>query len=148
MPGFDGPVVLDNSAWVRVLLGRLPAVVDARWRQALRSGEIRVCPPFALEALYSARDGRAYLELAEELEALPQAPAHEATWRLAREAQGDLASSRAVSHRVKPIDALVAAIAHQERLAVLHYDRDYDVLAEHSRLRFRSVWIAAAGSVD
>lgn len=148
MPGFGEPALLDNSAWARVLLGRLPAAVAARWRQALRAGEIRVCPPFVLEALYSARDGRAYLELAEELEALPQAPAHEATWRLAREAQGDLASSRAVSHRVKPIDALLAAIAHHERLAVLHYDRDYDVLAEHSRLRFRSLWIAPAGGID
>ncbi|MDQ3631430.1 MAG: PIN domain-containing protein [Actinomycetota bacterium] len=148
MSGFGDPALLDNSAWARVLLGRLPAAANTRWRQALRSGEIRACPPFVLEALYSARDGRAYVELAEELGALPQAPAHEATWRLAREAQGDLASSRAVSHRVKPIDVLVAAIAHHERLAVLHYDRDYDVLAEHSRLRFPSVWIAPAGSID
>jgi hypothetical protein len=31
---------------------------------------------------------------------------------------------------------------------VLHYDEDYDVLREHTRLRFRSEWLAPAGSLD
>lgn len=42
MSGFGEPALLDNSAWARVLLGRLPAAGNTRWRQALRSGEIQV----------------------------------------------------------------------------------------------------------
>jgi hypothetical protein len=30
---------------------------------------------------------------------------------------------------------------------VLHYDRDYDLIAEHSSLEFESRWIADPGSL-
>jgi hypothetical protein len=30
---------------------------------------------------------------------------------------------------------------------VLHYDRDYDVIAEHTELRFESEWLAPAASL-
>jgi predicted nucleic acid-binding protein len=53
-----------------------------------------------------------------------------------------------VSHRVKPIDLLLAAIADQNAFAVLHYDHDYDIIREHSPLAFRSVWIAERGSIS
>jgi predicted nucleic acid-binding protein len=33
------------------------------------------------------------------------------------------------------IDCLIAAIAIRERVAVLHNDRDFDVLHRHSKLR-------------
>ncbi len=70
-----------------------------------------------------------------------------AALRLALEAQAELARMPDVSHRVKPVDLLVAAIAHEHALGVLHYDHDYDTIAERSGLRLRSVWIAARGSV-
>jgi hypothetical protein len=31
---------------------------------------------------------------------------------------------------------------------VLHYDRDYDTIAQHSSLSFPSVWVAPRGSID
>lgn len=59
-----------------------------------------------------------------------------------------LAHTPAVSHQVKPVDLLVAAIADEHAVGVLRYDHDYDVIAEHSGLRLRSVWIAPRGSID
>ncbi len=35
-----------------------------------------------------------------------------------------------------------------EGLGVLHYDRDYDTIAEHTSLRFKSIWVAPKGSID
>jgi hypothetical protein len=39
------------------------------------------------------------------------------------------------------------SVASAEGLGVLHYDRDYDALAEHTSLSFPSVWIAPRGSL-
>ena len=52
-----------------------------------------------------------------------------------------------VSHRVKPIDLLVAAVAEQHRAAVLHYDTDYELLAERTDLAFERVWAAERGTI-
>lgn len=81
------------------------------------------------------------------LGALPFAASGPATLRLAIEAQARLAQAPGVSHRVKPIDLLLAVIAHEHGLGVVHYDHDYDTIAAHSGLRLRSVWITARGTV-
>lgn len=146
--GYGGGVLLDNSAWARIGLGRLDAPDRHRFEDAVRADEIFVCPPFALEALYSARDGSDYRALQTELRGFRSATANEQTWQLAQQAQQALADDRAVSHRVKPIDLLIAAIADQHALGILHYDRDYDLILKHSPLTFRSTWVATRGSID
>jgi predicted nucleic acid-binding protein len=145
--GYGGAVLLDSSAWARVGLGRLVPKDQERWEAAVRGDEIVVSPPFALEALYSARDADDYRQLAEELRGFRQLGANDRTWRRAAEAQAALASDPAVSHRVKPIDLLLAAAADQNAVGVLHYDHDYDTIRAHSPLAFRSVWIAERGSI-
>jgi len=47
--------------------------------------------------------------------------------------------------RVKPQDALIAACAQDAGVGVLHYDHDFDRLAEV--LDFESHWVAPAGSL-
>lgn len=146
--GYGGGVLLDNSAWARVGLGRLGPADLRRFEHAVRADDVYVCDPFALEALYSARDAAAYEALHGELRGFRAAPGDGRTWQLAAQAQRALAADRAVSHRVKPIDLLIAAVADQHALGVLHYDRDYDVIRERSPLAFRSVWVAERGSID
>ena len=146
-PGFGGPLVLDNSAWSRLLGGRVPEPSRRRWREALDRDEVLVCDPFRLEALYSARDADDYRALAEELGALRQAPCDDVVWELARQAQATLAEDRRFSHRVKPVDLLVAAAAHRHGVGVLHYDHDFDVLAGHTSLSFASRWLVRRGAL-
>jgi predicted nucleic acid-binding protein len=55
--------------------------------------------------------------------------------------------ARVGHHRLPPVDLLVAAIADRHGLGVLHYDRDYDLLAEKTDLDVGSVWLAPAGSL-
>lgn len=147
-PGFGGPVILDNSAWSRLLGGRVPAAVVRRWEQALARDEIFVCDPFRMEALYSARDAKDYMSLSEELDALGQAPCDQVVWQLAQTAQRTLASGRRVSHRIKPVDLVVAAAAHHHDVGVLHYDHDFDILANHAGLSFASRWLAKRGTLS
>jgi predicted nucleic acid-binding protein len=146
--GYGGPVLLDNSAWARVGLGRLSGADRDRFERAVRADELAVCPPFVLEALYSARGPEDYRQLEAELGGFRQVPANERTWQLAAAAQSALAADPRVSHRVKPIDLLVAAVADQHALGILHYDHDYDTIRDHAPLTIRSIWIAPRGSLE
>jgi predicted nucleic acid-binding protein len=101
--------------------------------------------PLLLEMRYSARDSEDFSLLAEELEALPLLALDGRAIQRALDAQGQLAADRRVSHRVKPIDLLVAGVADRHDAAVLHYDSDYDLIAKHTDLSFESVWVAKRG---
>jgi predicted nucleic acid-binding protein len=146
--GYGARVLLDNSAWACVGLGGLRGADRERFERAVRIDELVVCPPFALEALHSARGPEDFKQLAAELGGFRHVPADRRTWQIAAEAQAALAADPAVSHRVKPIDLLIAAVADQHALGVLHYDHDYDTISEKTPLTFRSVWIAPRGSID
>lgn len=140
-------MVLDSSAWSRLIGGRVGKATRRSWVEALDRDEVLVCDPFRLEALYSARDAKDYRAIAGELAALRQAPGDHVVWQLARNAQAALAEDPAVSHRVNPVDLLVAAAAHRHGVGVLHYDHDFDVLAGHTDLAFESRWLTERGSI-
>jgi predicted nucleic acid-binding protein len=138
-------LLLDNSAWVRLAdpgLGddRVTEVADA-----FEAGHVATCLPFLLEAGYSARNARDHDELLSELLALPRFSIDEAVEQRALDAQRQLA--RVGHHRLPPVDLLVAALADRYQLGVIHYDRDYDLLAEKTDLNFKSVWLAPVGTL-
>ena len=109
----------------------------AEWVNQQRLG---VCLPFLLEAGYSARSAGDRMELMARLEYFPRLPITDEVERAAFEAQQDLAEVG--HHRLPPTDLLIAACAARAGGGVLHYDRDYDLIAKHTRLSFESVWVA------
>jgi predicted nucleic acid-binding protein len=138
-------LLLDNSAWAR--LGD-PVLAQERITEiadALEAGRIGICLPFLLEAGYSARSARDHDELFAGLRALPHFLIDQDVEQRALAAQRQLA--RVGHHRLPPVDLLVAAVADRQRLDVLHYDRDYDLIAEKTDLDFGSVWLAPAGTL-
>jgi predicted nucleic acid-binding protein len=134
-------LLLDNSAWAR---RRHPAVRD-RIASRLRARDLSTCLPFLLEAGYSAKSKREYDGLVADLGHLPRVEIDPGIERLALRAQSELV--RIGHHRLAPIDVLIAACAHTAGAGVLHYDRDYDILAERTSLSFASEWVAPAGSL-
>lgn len=147
MIGYGRALLLDHSVWARLLDGRLGGAHRKNFDAALVAGELWTCPPTLLEMLYSARDEHDFAAVAEELDALPHAPLTATAAAAAVAAQAELAAAPGVSHRVKPVDLLIAAIAHSEGLGVLHHDRDYDTIARHTSLAFGSVWAGERGSL-
>jgi predicted nucleic acid-binding protein len=137
-----GRVLLDNSAWARLLDGRITGAARKTFETALAAGELWTCPPTLLEMRYSAQDETHFSVLTQELDALLHAPLSAEAGAAAVTAQAELAAKPGISHRVKPVDLLIAAIAATEELGVLHYDRDYDIIAEHTSLAFANTWIA------
>jgi predicted nucleic acid-binding protein len=138
-------LLLDNSAWARLGDAALPAGGADEIADALEAGRIAACVPFLLEAGYSARNAREHDQLLAELHALPRYHLDDAVEQRALDAQAQLA--RVGHHRLPPVDLLVAALADRHGLGVLHYDHDYDLIAEKTDLRFDSVWLADRGTL-
>ncbi|HET7509158.1 MAG TPA: PIN domain-containing protein [Solirubrobacterales bacterium] len=138
-------LLLDNSAWSRLLSGVVPQERRETVSEWLNQQRLAVCLPFLLEAGYSARTASDHRELMRRLEHLPRLPVDSAVERVALDAQRELAAVG--HHRLAPTDLVIAACAHLADGGVLHYDRDYDLIAEHTRLRFESVWLAEAGTL-
>lgn len=148
MSGYGQPLLLDNSAWARALDDRLAGDHRKTFDAALLDGELWTCPPTLLEMRYSARDEKSFTQLAKRLDALAHAPSSAEAAAQALSAQAELAAAKGISHRVKPVDLLIAAVAALAGVGVLHYDRDYDTIAAHTSLAFASVWVAPRGSID
>jgi predicted nucleic acid-binding protein len=140
-PWGELPLVVDTSAWARARA----AEVRAQWIDALHSDRLRLSPLARLEILLTARDGHVFDELAEELAVYRAAPLTATVVRAAQDGMRALAHRSAGSHRLPIVDYLVAASAQEIGGAVLHYDHDYDLLAEV--FRFESIWLAPAGSL-
>lgn len=134
-------LVLDTSAFAR---SNHPSVQEA-WELALSDDRLRISPVARLEILHTARGGAEFDALAAELAALRSAPLSGSVLRAADRAMGRLAHRSSGAQRIPIADYLIAAAAQEIAAAVLHYDRDYDTLAEV--MEFDSVWLAPAGTL-
>lgn len=135
------PLVVDTSAFARA---HHPDVREP-WKHALLADRLRISPVVRLEILLTARNGDRFDELAKQLSALRPAPLTAAVVRSAQHAMRALAHRSAGAQRMPLVDYLIAAAAEQTSAAVIHYDRDYDTLAEI--MEFESIWLAPAGTL-
>ena len=149
MPGHSGsedawgdlPLLVDTSAWARAA----HTAVRDHWLLALRAGRLCISPAIRLEILLQARGGADFEELAERLSVLRIAQLTGSTARAAEDAMRMLAHRSHGSHRLPVVDYLLAATAQETGAAVLHYDHDYDTLAE--AMAFDSIWMAPPGTM-
>lgn len=111
----------------------------------LLAGQIATCAIVDLELLYSASSPSIYERLAAVLRAVPRVPVTEAVLDRALEVQGLLAKRS--QHRAVPLpDLIVAACAEGAGLSVLHYDADYERIAQITGQPAQ--WVIARGSVS
>ena len=92
-----------------------------------------------------------------QLEAMQLAPFANETQRAIRETSGvhlervdrDRRAMLAVAGMEvwAAVDLLVAAVADRYDLAVLHYDHDYDLIADKTGLSFTSEWLVPHGTI-
>lgn len=107
-------------------------------------GRIATCALIDLELLVTARSGADHEELWLERQLLPRAPMTDACSSRAIEVQGELA--RTSQHRQIPITGLlIAAAAEAAGLTVMHYDRDFDLIAEVTGQP--TEWVVPRGTV-
>lgn len=138
-------LLLDNSAWARIVEGVLDDERSETITGWIEQRALATCLPFLLEAGYSARSGADHQTMMADLDLLPRIGVTHEVEKQALRAQRELASIG--HHRLAPVDIMVAACAHEAGAGVLHYDRDYDLLAEHTSLEFDSEWLAPPGTL-
>ncbi len=140
---YDGRVyIADSSAWSHAAN---PAVWD-EWAAALRNQQLLTCPIVKLELLYSARTGDDLDRLAADLAILRDVPITRSVTNAALAAMRELAHLGPLHHRSVSIpDLLIAAAAADVAVGVLHYDTDFDVLADV--LDFESRWVGTRGAL-
>lgn len=138
-------LLLDNSAWSRIVRNALDEPRTATIAQWLAHKELATCLPFLLEAGYSARSAAEHQTMMADFDLLPHVPITAEVEESARRAQRELAAVG--HHRLSPTDIVIAACAHEAGAGVLHYDGDYDVISERTTLAFESEWVAPPGSL-
>ena len=138
-------LLLDNSAWAHLLQGVVPKDRADTIGDWMEQRQVAVCLPFLLEAGYSAQSAARYRSMMARFDRLPRIAIDGEVERMALRAQRELAEIG--HHRLAPMDVMIAACAHRAEAGVLHYDGDYDILAEHTGLRFDSVWLAPPGTL-
>ena len=132
--------LVDKSA-----LARMPLEpVRRRLAPIIEAGEAATCSIVDLEVLYSVRNFEEHRRTRRRRSlAYTKVPLTEDVFDRAMDVQGEL--SKSGRHRVPIPDLLVAAAAETGGLTVLHYDSDYDTIAEVTGQPVE--WVVPRGSL-
>jgi predicted nucleic acid-binding protein len=132
--------LIDKSA-----LARMPIeAVRSRLAPIIEAGEAATCAIIDLEVLFSARNAEEHGRIRRRRSlAYQSVPITEAILQRAIEIQAELA--RSGRHRIPIPDLVIAATAEAAGLTLLHYDRDYDLIAEVTGQP--AEWVVERGSV-
>mgnify|MGYP003392839909 FL=1 len=133
--------LIDKSAWVRL---RRPELLPA-WSPELVAGRVAVTGVLMIEVLLSARSEVDFASTRSQMESMPRVPITEAIVDRALDVQG-LMVTRGTHRAPSPADLILAACAEANGLTVLHYDKDFDLIAEVTGQP--TEWIAAQGSLS
>jgi predicted nucleic acid-binding protein len=136
----------DTSAWAHGRRPSAPQALRESFGRRLVTGQIATCGPVMWELLHSASNGKEYKALREDLAALDQARFDNSDWERALDICQSLAEKGGSLHRAPSMsDAMIAVAAARADLVVLHYDKDFDLIAEVTGQPCE--WVAARGSL-
>lgn len=119
------------------------AKVRARLEPMLIDGLVATCGIVDLELGYSARDAHTHASLRRERQALPRVTLDDVVFDRALAVQGLLAERG--HHRLPIPDLVLAAAAERGDLSVLHYDSDFERIAEVTGQRHE--WVVPRGAI-
>lgn len=130
----------DKSALARMK----HATVAARLGPLLVGGDVATCGVVELEVLFSARTHADLVATRAKRRALPSVDVVQADFDRAADVLEGLAKRG--HHRAAGIpDLLIAAVAERRGLTVLHYDKDYEMIARVTKQPVD--WIVPPGTV-
>ncbi|MGQ4598757.1 PIN domain-containing protein [Nocardia sp. R6R-6] len=133
--------LIDTSALAR--MGH-PTVASV-WAGTVQAGRVHICAATETEFLYSSRSLADFEQDRDDLaDIYPWQPMPERVWERAREVQYEMAKQGCL-RSAGLADLLVAATAELGGLTVLHYDADFETVAQITGQPTR--WIAPAGTV-
>jgi predicted nucleic acid-binding protein len=131
----------DTSVWARLHI----EPVDRRLTPLVEHGLVATCGVVDLEILYSSRSGGEHRRVLDQRRGLEWLPMPDDIWDRALAVQGEMAARG--THRAASIaDLLIAATAERHEVTLLHYDGDYDLIADVTGQP--SEWIVPKGQIS
>lgn len=132
--------LIDKSAWTRL---HHDAVAE-KWLAQITSGKVAVTGIGVLEILVSAASASDFEDTRFGLSGMPRLAVTERIVDRAIDVQGEMVA-RGTHRAPSPGDLILAACAEANELAVLHYDGDFDLIADVTGQPME--WVAPAGSI-
>ncbi|THV38587.1 PIN domain nuclease [Glycomyces buryatensis] len=133
--------LVDNSVFAR----QAKPVVAARLGPLSQQGKLALCGIGILEMQVSARNQQDLEFLRRSFNTFERLTTPDDVWDRAIEVQVELVE-RSLHRSVKIPDLLVAATAERHRVTVLHYDKDFDRIADVTGQPME--WVVPAGEAD
>ncbi len=126
-------VLVDTTVWID-FFGNRPQPHVAALRRLIENGEdLCLCGLVLAEILQGIRSDSAYRRTKDYLGDLVYLPMRRATFVRAAEMYRSL-RKKGVTIR-KPVDCMIASVAIEHDLPLLHNDRDFEQIARHSELK-------------
>jgi predicted nucleic acid-binding protein len=131
----------DTSALARLRYGPVAAALGPM----IEAGLVATCGVIEFELEWATRSGKEFDELRADRDAgYEWLPTHDEDWRRALGVQAALWRGGQVRAVGFP-DLLIAAVAERERVTVLHYDSDFDLIARVTGQQVQ--WVVPRGTV-
>jgi predicted nucleic acid-binding protein len=126
-------VLVDTTIWIDFFADRSEPCVAALQELIENEEDLCLCGVILAEVLQGIRSDADYIETKDYLDDLIFLPMQQVTFLRAAELYRSL-RKRGVTIR-KPVDCMIAAVAIEHDIRLLHNDRDFDYIAKHSKLR-------------
>lgn len=125
-------MLVDTSVWIDFFAGRDTSQVRHLEQSILDGADIALCGIVLTEILQGIRDDGQYQRVREHLKPLLMLPMAETTFVRAAELFRHLRKQGLTVRKIN--DCIIAAAAIEHGVPLLHNDRDFDTLAQHTEL--------------
>jgi predicted nucleic acid-binding protein len=126
-------VLVDTTVWIDFFADRNEPHVATLLELIENEVDLSLCGVILAEVLQGIRSDTNYIKTKEYLGDLIFLPMRQATFLRAAEVYRSL-RKKGITIR-KPVDCMIASVAIEYDIHLLHNDRDFDYIAKHSKLR-------------
>lgn len=126
-------VLVDTTVWIDFFADRSAPHVAALEKFIENEEDLCLCGIILAEVLQGIRSEEEYAKTKDYLDDLVFLPMQQATFIRAAEMYRSL-RKRGVTIR-KPVDCMIASVAIEHDIPLLHNDRDFDYMGKYSALR-------------
>ncbi|MEK9137037.1 MAG: PIN domain nuclease, partial [Bacteroidota bacterium] len=125
--------LVDTTVWIDFFRGKNTPETDMLQHMLNAGEDICICGVILTEVLQGIREDADYAAVASRFEAFLFLPMHHSTFVNAAQLYRTL-RRRGITIR-NAGDCMIAAVAIEHDVPLLHHDRDFDPIAEHCRLK-------------
>jgi predicted nucleic acid-binding protein len=130
-------VLIDTTVWIDFFGGQSLPHVNALQQMLEDDEDLCICGVILTEVLQGIRSDADFRKTKDYLKFLILMPMRPTTFELSASLYRSL-RKKGITIR-KPIDCMIASVAIEHDLPLLHNDRDFDQIAKHSKLKLMKV---------